>query len=134
MVLSPVLSSASQVRVDAATRRVLRRRRSGRGARRGASARSPGQRRLAVPACGSDGDGGASSADVERSLKADLSGGGDRVVDLGTSPPKLVECAKDGKSWRCRVTATSGESVVRIAQADPESGRTLSRVCGRVDN
>lgn len=88
---------------------------------------------LAVPACGSDGDGGPSSADVERSLKADLSGG-DRVVDLGTSPPKLVECAKEGKSWRCRVTSTSGESVVCIVQADPDSGRTLSRVCGRVDN
>ncbi|HEX2292731.1 MAG TPA: hypothetical protein VHH55_05415 [Gaiellaceae bacterium] len=84
-------------------------------------------------ACGSD--DGASADDVERALNADLAGGGDRVVDLGTDPPKQVECRKDdGSTWRCRVTATSGKNIVCIVEADPDSGRTVRRMCAPMDN
>lgn len=94
---------------------------------------------LWAPACGSgDGDDEASAADVERSLRTDLlSSEGDRVVDLGTSPPKLVTCEKDPDSesgWRCTVTAASGRNIICIVQAEPESGDTVRRVCAPVDN
>lgn len=93
---------------------------------------------LGAPACGSgDGNDEASAAEVERALRADLlSGEGDRVVDLGTSPPKLVECRKDPDTktgWRCTVTAASGRSIICIVQAESESGKTIRRVCAPVD-
>ena len=94
---------------------------------------------LCAPACGAGNgdDDGPSAADVEQSLRADLVAGGERVVDLGTSPPKLVTCEKDPDTeagWRCTVTAASGRNIVCFVQAEAESGRTVRRVCAPVDN
>jgi hypothetical protein len=92
---------------------------------------------LFVPACVSDDDEGASASEVERALRADLLSGDERVVDLGTGPPKLVECKKDpdtATGWRCTVVAVSGRSIICIVQAESESGKTIRRVCAPVDN
>jgi hypothetical protein len=93
------------------------------------------------PSCGSgddDGEGEASAAEVEQALRKDLaSGSGDRAVDLGTSPPKLVTCEKDADGetgWRCTVVAASGRNIVCIVQSQPGDGVTIRRVCAPVDN
>ena len=93
---------------------------------------------LCSASCGSSGgDEGPSAAAVEDSLRADLAAGGDRVVDLGMSEPKVVTCEKDAGSetgWRCTVTTAGGRNILCLVEADSESGRPSRRVCAPVDN
>jgi hypothetical protein len=77
-----------------------------------------------------------SAADVEQSVKDQLSTEGEgRVVDLGV-PPKLVRCEKDANrqaGWRCTVTPTTGKNVLCLVDVD-NAGNPVKTVCGPIDN
>jgi hypothetical protein len=92
--------------------------------------------------CGSGSDESTStvsSGEVERSLLAGLSadGGSGGIVDLGTDPPKLVTCVKDGgrkNGWRCTVTPTTGKNVLCLVEVDPQTKKARKTTCTRIDN
>jgi hypothetical protein len=92
--------------------------------------------------CGSGSDESTStvsSGEVERSLLAGLSadGGSGGIVDLGTDPPKLVRCVKDGgrkNGWRCTVTPTTGKNVLCLVEVDPQTKKAERTTCTRIDN
>jgi hypothetical protein len=96
---------------------------------------------LAGCGSGSDDEGTStvSSGEVESSVLAGLSadGGSGGIVDLGTGPPKLVSCVKDGgrkNGWRCTVTPTTGKNVLCLVEVDPQTKKARETTCTRIDN
>jgi len=105
---------------------------------------------LALAGCGSSDDesgsgtlrvttSGASTAftadDVEDAFESDLATGGG-IVDLGTDPPKSIECEKSGDSgdWSCRVTPAKGDRVMTCSiVTDPTTRTVTKRSCAPVD-
>jgi hypothetical protein len=106
---------------------------------------------LFAAACGSsdeEGSGGTTTStstsgtttpfttgEVEEAVRVDLANSG-QVVDLGTTPPRLIKCKESAKpgEWNCRITAAKGgKNVLCVVRADPTTRAVTRRSCARVD-
>ena len=105
---------------------------------------------LFAAACGSsdeEGSGGTTTlattsgttpftaGEVQEAVRVDLASSG-QVVDLGTTPPRLIKCKESAKpgEWSCRITAAKGgKDVLCVVRADPTTRAVTRRSCARVD-